>query len=135
MRHANFSTGGNFGFGIDEHIDLGIKYDPSIGIYGMDFYVVLKRPGHRVANRKRANNYVGKHHRVTREDAVKWFEDSYEVFIFSFELFILTYNRVSSLANLNNLIYATSESNKILFYNNYTLFFYLRCLFGLSLLF
>ncbi len=22
---------GNFGFGIDEHIDLGIKYDPSTG--------------------------------------------------------------------------------------------------------
>ena len=36
---------GNFGFGIQEHIDLGIKYDPSIGIYGMDFYVVLGRPG------------------------------------------------------------------------------------------
>lgn len=25
---------GNFGFGISEHIDLGIKYDPSTGIYG-----------------------------------------------------------------------------------------------------
>ncbi|MCJ1240615.1 60S ribosomal protein L11 [Varicellaria rhodocarpa] len=25
---------GNFGFGISEHIDLGIKYDPAIGIYG-----------------------------------------------------------------------------------------------------
>merc|ERR1712192_204218 len=24
----------NSGFGIQEHIDLGIKYDPSIGIYG-----------------------------------------------------------------------------------------------------
>ena len=42
---------GNFGFGIDEHIDLGIKYDPSTGIYGMDFYVVLARAGKRVARR------------------------------------------------------------------------------------
>jgi large subunit ribosomal protein L11e len=24
---------------------LGIKYDPSVGIYGLDFYVVLGRPG------------------------------------------------------------------------------------------
>ena len=38
-----------FGFGIQEHIDLGIKYDPSIGIYGMDFYVVLGRPGFNVS--------------------------------------------------------------------------------------
>merc|ERR1719284_1823126 len=28
LKAANFSDGGNFGFGIDEHIDLGIKYDP-----------------------------------------------------------------------------------------------------------
>lgn len=45
MRRDNFSATGNFGFGIQEHIDLGIKYDPSIGIYGLDFYVVLGRPG------------------------------------------------------------------------------------------
>ena len=43
--HENFSDSGNFGFGINEHIDLGIKYDPSTGIYGMDFYIVLGRPG------------------------------------------------------------------------------------------
>ena len=41
----NFSETGNFGFGIEEHIDLGIKYDPTIGIYGMDFYAVMARPG------------------------------------------------------------------------------------------
>jgi large subunit ribosomal protein L11e len=31
LRKRNFSESGNFGFGISEHIDLGIKYDPSIG--------------------------------------------------------------------------------------------------------
>jgi large subunit ribosomal protein L11e len=34
LKKSNFSATGNFGFGIQEHIDLGIKYDPSIGIYG-----------------------------------------------------------------------------------------------------
>merc|ERR1711907_108515 len=29
----NFSADGNFGFGIDEHIDLGIKYDTNTGIF------------------------------------------------------------------------------------------------------
>ena len=48
MHRENFAASGNFGFGIDEHIDLGIKYDPSIGIYGMDFYVVMGRKGQRV---------------------------------------------------------------------------------------
>ena len=54
LKAENFSATGNFGFGIEEHIDLGIKYDPSTGIYGMDFYVVLNRPGARVARREHA---------------------------------------------------------------------------------
>merc|ERR1711881_474264 len=29
----NFASSGHFGFGISEHIDLGIKYDPSTDIY------------------------------------------------------------------------------------------------------
>ncbi len=52
LKRKNFSQTGNFGFGITEHIDLGIKYDPSTGIYGMDFYVCMGRPGYRVSRRK-----------------------------------------------------------------------------------
>lgn len=69
-----FSATGNFGFGIQEHIDLGIKYDPSIGIYGMDFYVVLCRPGFNVAYRRRCKARVGFPHRLTKDDAMKWFQ-------------------------------------------------------------
>ena len=78
LRAENFSATGNFGFGIDEHIDLGLKYDPSVGIYGMDFYVVLGRPGFRVGRRKHATGRVGPHHRVTKEDSIKWFEQKFE---------------------------------------------------------
>jgi len=78
LKDKNFSENGNFGFGIEEHIDLGLKYDPSIGIYGMDFYVCLIRPGNRVAKRKHAPGRLGHHQRVSKADAVKWFEDTYE---------------------------------------------------------
>ncbi|PHT56669.1 60S ribosomal protein L11 [Capsicum baccatum] len=74
LLRRNFSETGCFGFGIQEHIDLGIKYDPSTGIYGMDFYVVLERPGYRVARRRRCKSRVGIQHRVTKEDAMKWFQ-------------------------------------------------------------
>lgn len=49
LKKGCFSDMGNFGFGVREHIDLGLRYDPNTGIYGMDFYVVLKRPGKRNA--------------------------------------------------------------------------------------
>ncbi|RZS07363.1 hypothetical protein BHM03_00038188 [Ensete ventricosum] len=52
LLRRNFSDIGCFGFGIQEHIDLGIKYDPSTGIHGMDFYVVLERAGYRVARHR-----------------------------------------------------------------------------------
>ncbi|XP_053201349.1 60S ribosomal protein L11-like [Panonychus citri] len=78
LKKENFSDGGNFGFGIQEHIDLGIKYDPGIGIYGLDFYVVLGRAGYNVADRKRKNNVIGPRHRVTKEESMKWFQQKYD---------------------------------------------------------
>merc|ERR1712050_564814 len=79
----NFSDNGSFGFGINEHIDLGIKYDFSAGIYGIDFFVVLDRPGYRVARRKRCKSRVGVQHRVTKEQAMDWFRKTYEGLIFA----------------------------------------------------
>ncbi|EXJ96474.1 60S ribosomal protein L11 [Capronia coronata CBS 617.96] len=78
LRRKNFSETGNFGFGISEHIDLGIKYDPAIGIYGMDFYCCMSRPGARVARRRRCKNKVGRSHKVTKDDTVKWFKTRFE---------------------------------------------------------
>ncbi|EGG19651.1 S60 ribosomal protein L11 [Cavenderia fasciculata] len=78
LRARNFATTGSFGFGIDEHIDLGIKYDPSTGIYGMDFYVILTRPGYRVAKKKRGQSKVGYTHKVTRQDAIEWYKQTYD---------------------------------------------------------
>jgi hypothetical protein len=72
LRKRNFSETGNFGFGISEHIDLGIKYDPAIGIYGMDFYCCMTRPGERVAKRRRCKTHVGSTHKIKRDETVKY---------------------------------------------------------------
>jgi len=77
LKDSNFSSMGNFGFGIDEHIDLGLKYDPSIGIYGMDFYIVLARPGFRVAKKKRGYGKIGNKHRIGKEAAQTWFKQKF----------------------------------------------------------
>merc|ERR1711955_150288 len=78
LRRETSPRTGNFGFGIQEHIDLGIKYDPSIGIYGMDFYMVMGRPGMNVRHRRRKTGHVGFQHRLTKEDAMKWFQTKYD---------------------------------------------------------
>ena len=39
----------------------------------MDFYVVLARPGKRVAKRRARSGRLGKFQRVKKEDAKQWF--------------------------------------------------------------
>merc|ERR1712047_112731 len=78
LKMGNFSPTGAFGFGVQEHIDLGIKYDPSIGIYGMDFYVVMKRAGYGISKRRRCKAKIGKQHRLVAKDSMVWFQKKYD---------------------------------------------------------
>merc|ERR1719158_1500040 len=73
LKKGNFSEDGNSGFGIDEHIDLGIKYDTNTGIFGMDFYVVLKRPGDRISKKRAHKGRVGHFQTISKEEAKQWF--------------------------------------------------------------
>merc|ERR1712224_1127715 len=77
LLRTNFAENGSFGFGVQEHIDLGIKYDPSTGIYGMDFYVVLERPGYRVRQRRRCRKNIGLQHRITKSESMDWFRSTF----------------------------------------------------------
>lgn len=67
-----FDRQGNFAFGVREHIDLpGVRYDPDIGIFGMDVCVTLERSGFRTA-RKRPAHKIGQRHRITAREACDW---------------------------------------------------------------
>jgi large subunit ribosomal protein L5 len=75
VKERNFDGRGNMSFGINEHIDLpDVKYDPNLGIIGMDVCVTLKRPGYRVKWRKLRTASIGKKHVVSREDAIAFIE-------------------------------------------------------------
>jgi len=78
LRKRNFSSTGNFGFGIQEHIDLGMKYDPYTGIFGMDFYVILGRAGRRVGLRRHARNKLGNYQKVSKQESMEWFKARFD---------------------------------------------------------
>ena len=76
----SFDKDGNFAFGIKEHIDIpGTRYDPQMGIIGMDVAVTLERPGYRVTRRKRANSKVGSSHRITSDEAREYVSKTYDI--------------------------------------------------------
>ncbi len=76
----NFDRNGNFGFGIKEYIDLPkVRYDPQLGIPGLDVLVTLKRRGYRVKSRKRAKAAVGKAHSISTGEAILFIRQKYGV--------------------------------------------------------
>jgi len=69
----SFDDAGNFSFGIKEHIEIpGIKYDPEIGIWGLNVSVALDRPGYRIKSRRRLPKKIGKRQRVTKADGIEY---------------------------------------------------------------
>jgi len=68
---SSFDKQGNFAFGLKEHIEIaGVKYDPDVGIFGMDVCVSMGRPGYRVKNRRKRKATLGPKHVLTPEEAV-----------------------------------------------------------------
>ena len=77
---SQFDSLGNVSFGIEEHTDFpGMKYDPNIGVFGMDVTVVIKRPGERICKRRIATRKIPSNHRVTVDDAISFLNESYGV--------------------------------------------------------
>ena len=80
LPESSFDSRGSVSFGIKEHIEIpGIRYDPAIGILGMNVSILLERPGFSVARRNRRTSRVGKAHLVSREEAVQYFRDNFGV--------------------------------------------------------
>lgn len=80
VKSTSFDKHGNFAFGIREHIDIpGTRYDPKLGITGMDVMVTVERPGYSVNRRKRGQAKVGSGHRVTPEESVSFIAEAFGV--------------------------------------------------------
>ncbi len=71
---------GNLSFGIKEHIDIpGIKYDPKIGILGLEVSVSLARSGFNIKVRSQQKSKVGKNHRIAKDDTIKFLTENFGV--------------------------------------------------------
>lgn len=71
IKASSFDPHGNLSIGIREHLVIpGTRYDPEIGIFGMDISVTFEKKGYRIAKRRRERTRVPKRHRVSREEAM-----------------------------------------------------------------
>ncbi len=76
----SFDEQGNVSFGIPDHTDFKeMKYDPNIGVFGMDVCVTIERPGFRVKKRRVQPRKIPKRHRIMPEETMDFMEEAFDV--------------------------------------------------------
>jgi len=77
LRTSCFDDHGNVSFGIKEYINVPtLKYDPEIGIIGLNVSITLKRRGYNI---KFKGKKIGKKHLITKKEAIEWFTKKFKV--------------------------------------------------------
>jgi len=80
LKASSFDDNGNFAFGIKEHIEIpGTKYVPELGIFGMDIIGTLERPGFRIKRRRIRRSRIGRTHRISKEEAIKFVTERFGI--------------------------------------------------------
>lgn len=80
IKEKSFDNEGNVSFGIKEHIDIpDIKYDPTIGILGLEVAASLTRPGFNIKLRSKRKSKIGRNHRITKHEAQEFFTKQFGV--------------------------------------------------------
>ena len=75
-----FDQEGNIAFGIHECIDIpGLKYDPKIGIMGLEVCVTLQRPGFRIKKRGIMKRKIPNKHKITPQEAIEFIKNKFKV--------------------------------------------------------
>ncbi len=87
MPNYSFDSQGNLNFGISDYTEFeGMKYDPDIGIFGMDINVVFRRRGgYRVLRRRIKRAKIPARHKLTREETMQYMREKYNLNILEVE--------------------------------------------------
>jgi len=80
MADYSFDDQGNLSFGIPDHtLFKSQKYDPNIGIFGMDISITMEKPGYRIKRRRIARRKIPQRYKVEKEETMKFFTDTFKV--------------------------------------------------------
>ncbi len=76
----SFDQEGNFSFGIPDYTEFrNMKYDPEIGIFGMDISVTMKRPGKRISTRRIKRSKIPKKVRITPSEVKEFVKNKFNL--------------------------------------------------------
>lgn len=80
LNERAFDENGSVSFGILEYIDIkGVKYDPEIGIMGLQVCITLEKPGYRIKRRRIMKSRISKNHRINKQEAIDFMKSEFKV--------------------------------------------------------
>ncbi len=80
LNEKQFDNNGNIAFGIHEYIEIpGVKYDPKIGIMGLEVCVTLERPGFRIKRRRLLARKIPTRHRISKQEAIDFMSKQFNI--------------------------------------------------------
>ncbi len=80
LTNSQFDNNGNISFGINEYIDIpSAKYDPDIGIMGLQVCITLERPGFRIKRRNFQRKKIPLSHKIKKEEAIDFMQKNFNV--------------------------------------------------------
>ncbi|MBI2658583.1 50S ribosomal protein L5 [Candidatus Woesearchaeota archaeon] len=86
LMEKQFDQNGNIAFGIHEYIEIpGVKYDPKIGIMGLEVCVTLERPGFRIKRRKLMQRKIPLRHKISKQEAISFMASNFNTKIMEAE--------------------------------------------------
>ena len=79
LREKQFDNNGNIAFGIHEYIEIpGVKYNPKIGIMGLEVCITLERPGYRIKRRRLLARKIPIRHRISKQEAIDFITNNFD---------------------------------------------------------
>jgi large subunit ribosomal protein L5 len=82
IKPRQFDRQGNLSFGIEEHIDIpGMRYDPDIGIFGMNVNITFEKPGYRIKRRKIQRKHIPHKHQVTTTETTEFMKENFQIIL------------------------------------------------------
>ena len=76
----SFDDQGNISFGIPDHtLFKDQKYDPNIGIFGMDICISMERMGFRVKRRRLQRRHIPHKHQIKKEETMNFISETFKV--------------------------------------------------------
>jgi large subunit ribosomal protein L5 len=75
-----FDEQGNMSFGIPDHtLFKDQKYNPDIGIFGMDVCITMKKPGYRIKRRRIQRRRIHHKHQIEKKETKQFFADQFKL--------------------------------------------------------